>query len=61
MTTFLATDRCDRCTAQAYVRVQMPISQAALDFCAHHFQHHEHGLAEAILILDNRPQLVPHA
>lgn len=38
------------------VRVQMPVSRSRLDFRAHHFQHHEHGLAEAILILDDRPK-----
>ena len=51
-----AADRCDRCAAQAYVRVQLPISGATLDFCAHHFRRHEDGLADAILILDDRPK-----
>lgn len=54
---FTAIDRCDRCPAQAMVRVQMPISGCLLDFCAHHFQRHEHGLADAILVLDDRPKL----
>lgn len=52
----LAIDRCDRCGAQAYVRVQLPISGLILDFCAHHFRRHEDDLADAILVLDDRPK-----
>jgi hypothetical protein len=33
-----AADRCDRCGAQAYVRVVMPSGQ--LLFCAHHAREH---------------------
>lgn len=33
-----AADRCDRCGAQAYVRVQLPVGE--LLFCAHHAREH---------------------
>jgi hypothetical protein len=36
----LATDRCDRCSAQAYVRVTLAGGSDLL-FCAHHFREHE--------------------
>lgn len=35
-----AADRCDRCGAQAYIRVTMP-SGGELLFCAHHGHAHE--------------------
>jgi hypothetical protein len=33
-----AADRCDRCNAQAYVRVVLPVGE--LLFCAHHAREH---------------------
>jgi hypothetical protein len=39
-----ATDRCDRCGAQAYVRVVLTKSE--LLFCAHHGRQHELKLRE---------------
>jgi ribosomal protein L37E len=39
------TDRCDRCGAQAYVRVVL-LSGAELYFCAHHGREHEAKLRE---------------
>jgi hypothetical protein len=39
----LATDRCDRCGAQAYVRVTLA-GGGDLLFCAHHFREHEERL-----------------
>ncbi len=39
----LATDRCDRCGAQAYVRVTLA-GGGDLLFCAHHFREHEDRL-----------------
>lgn len=36
----LATDRCDRCGAQAYVRVTLA-GGGDLLFCGHHFREHE--------------------
>jgi hypothetical protein len=40
-----ATDRCDRCGAQAYVRVVLA-SGSELLFCAHHARAHEERLRE---------------
>ncbi|GAB4099517.1 DUF7455 domain-containing protein [Sinomonas halotolerans] len=34
--TLTAADRCDRCGAQAYVRVVLESSGGELQFCAHH-------------------------
>ena len=38
-----AEDRCDRCGAQAYIRVTLP-SGGELLFCAHHGRAHEDKL-----------------
>jgi len=38
-----AADRCDRCGAQAYVRVTLPTG-GTLIFCAHHAKQHEDKL-----------------
>jgi hypothetical protein len=38
--TLTSTDRCDRCTAQAYVRVVLPGGSDLL-FCGHHWSQHE--------------------
>jgi hypothetical protein len=35
METLVSTDRCDRCGAQAYVRVNN--GELELDFCGHHY------------------------
>jgi hypothetical protein len=40
-----ATDLCDRCGAQAYVRVVLPDSGELL-FCAHHSRQHLEALAK---------------
>ena len=40
-----AADRCDRCGAQAYIRVTMA-SGSELLFCAHHGRAHEAKLRE---------------
>ncbi|MEE6281166.1 DUF7455 domain-containing protein [Georgenia sunbinii] len=37
-----ALDRCDRCGAQAYVRVALPVGE--LLFCAHHARKHADAL-----------------
>jgi len=34
------SDRCDRCGAQAFVRVYLD-GGSALQFCGHHFREHE--------------------
>lgn len=39
-TPLTVSDRCDRCGAQALVRVQLE-SGSALQFCSHHFKEHE--------------------
>jgi len=36
-----AADRCDRCGAQAYVRVVLESSGGELLFCGHHARKHE--------------------
>ena len=38
-----ASDRCDRCGAQAYVRVTLPTG-GTLIFCGHHAKQHEENL-----------------
>lgn len=35
-----ASDRCDRCAAQALVRVFL-VFGSSLQFCSHHFKEHE--------------------
>ena len=40
-----ATDRCDRCGAQAYLRVELQ-SGGELLFCAHHAREHNDALRE---------------
>ena len=50
-------DRCDRCGAQAYVRVLLP-SRLELLFCAHHNREHARALAEiAVEIRDETRRL----
>ena len=58
VTALCATDRCDRCAAQAFVRVDL--GGSTLDFCAHHFRPIEAALAEAgaRVVADCRRQLV---
>lgn len=38
-----ASDRCDRCGAQAYVKVTLPTG-GTLIFCGHHAKQHEEKL-----------------
>ena len=47
-----ATDRCDRCGAQAYVRARMP-SDSELLFCAHHWHDNEIALREVAASIHN--------
>ena len=54
-------DRCDRCGAQAYVRVLLP-GRRELLFCAHHNRQHASALAKiAVQIQDETSRLVPFA
>lgn len=48
-----ATDRCDRCTAQAYVEVLITTALGPLPllFCAHHHRQHHTALTEQGTIL----------
>lgn len=56
-TPLLATDRCDRCGAQAYVRATME-SGFELLFCAHHWHDNEARLRElAVSIQDETGRL----
>jgi len=43
-----AADRCDRCGAQAYLRVELP-GGGELLFCAHHARKHGDRLQEVAL------------
>lgn len=42
--TLTATDRCDRCGAQAYLRVELPAGSVLL--CGHHAEEHRSKLGE---------------
>jgi hypothetical protein len=54
-----ALDLCDRCGAQAYVRVVLPPAGELL-FCAHHGRQHADALARvAIEIQDETDRLSP--
>jgi len=51
------TDRCDRCAAQAYVRVMLP-GGVDLLFCGHHWTRHEPVLrAQAVEVVDETHRL----
>ena len=57
-----AADRCDRCSARAYVLVSVFVpgsGEHELLFCAHDYRQHEAKLANsgARVQLDQRPQL----
>lgn len=58
LTGLSAVDRCDRCGAQAYVRVELA-GGAELLFCAHHAKQHEGKLREiAVSIHDETGRLI---
>jgi hypothetical protein len=55
-----AADRCDRCGAQAYIRVNL-VSGGELLFCAHHGREHADRLREvATDIHDETTRLAAH-
>lgn len=55
--TLTAADRCDRCGAQAYLRVRLG-SGGELLFCAHHGREHSAKLREvAVAITDESAKL----
>jgi len=52
-----AVDRCDRCSAQAYVRVVLTGGTDLL-FCGHHWSRHEPALRpQAVEIVDETHRL----
>jgi len=52
-----AADRCDRCGAQAYLRVELQ-SGGELLFCAHHAREHGEKLREiAVQVIDETDKL----
>ena len=52
-----AADRCDRCGAQAYLRVELQ-SGGELLFCAHHAREHGDKLREiAVQVIDETDKL----
>jgi hypothetical protein len=55
--TLTAEDRCDRCGAQAWIKVGK--SEQELIFCAHHYTTHEYELAtsEWVVIIDARDRM----
>lgn len=56
-----ATDRCDRCNAQAYVRVVLA-SGGDLLFCGHHWDQHEDVVRPiAVDVVDELHRLDPAA
>ena len=56
-----AKDRCDRCGAQAYVRVLLP-GRLELLFCTHHNRQHATALAKiAVEIQDETQRRAPAA
>lgn len=48
-----ASDRCDRCGAQAYLRVTLG-SGGQLLFCAHHGRAHQDKLQQVALKIDDQ-------
>ena len=52
-----ATDRCDRCGAQAYIRATMASGHDLL-LCAHHFHENESRLREIATIHDESERLI---
>ena len=50
-----AADRCDRCGAQAYVRVVLA-SGGELLFCAHHGREHAPALSDAAAVIQDESE-----
>ena len=53
----IASDRCDRCGAQAYVRVTMA-SGFDLLFCSHHSKEHADKLKQIALTIHDETQRI---
>jgi hypothetical protein len=52
-----AQDRCDRCGAQAYVRVVLA-GGGELLFCRHHYSEHETSLAKVAVEVDDERESI---
>jgi len=57
---FTALDRCDRCGAQAYVRVKLA-SGRELMFCAHHAREHADKLHQVASTIHDETGTLGHA
>ncbi len=55
-----AADRCDRCGAQAYLRVQLA-GGGELMFCAHHAREHGERLREVAITIHDETQRLDKA
>ena len=55
MTPMSAMNRCDRCGAQAYVRIILRSRQDLL-FCAHHYRQHALALANVAFAIQDETQ-----
>lgn len=53
-----ALDRCDRCGAEAYVRVVITASSLPLLFCAHHYSENNAELARVSVVTHDERALV---
>jgi hypothetical protein len=60
LTGLSAVDRCDRCGAQAYVRVELA-GGAELLFCAHHARQHEDKLREVATVIHDETDRLANA
>ncbi len=56
VTPLTAADRCDRCGAQAYLRVQLESGE--LLFCAHHARQHREKLEQVGTIVIDQTQMI---
>jgi hypothetical protein len=57
-----ATDRCDRCGAQAWVKVNVIVSEGDLPllFCKHHYERNEKALVQrenVAVVVDDRAHI----
>ena len=50
-----AMTACDRCNAEALVKVKSPASGATLAFCGHHYRQVEVDLLGWTIVKDGRP------
>jgi hypothetical protein len=55
-----AADRCDRCGAQAYVRVVLA-GGGELLFCRHHYTEHEDKLKSVAIAVDDERERITSA